>query len=420
MPGNDFTPENTHPMPAEMSQESIQHILGLAKILKEKNGGVLDEAAIQAVSEATNAPMEYVRVAVLSIPDEEANLSFGQKLRKIYVSLDPFVRNIVVASYFAFGVGFLQSYMSRRYDASGLVSILQVLMIVAGIWIIGRAPERKQASIGGAVFGAGLVFSASLFTMIFNHFGIRVFGGPGPASFIFATAFGALLGALVHVFFQKNRRRLGLSDVASERQALLSQLVELQDKLKVSETQVCFVSVDIVGSTQMKANSDPLAVEFTFGEYHQYVRKIAEKYQGSVHSTAGDGVTLAFDSPALGFAAGRNIQAGLLEFNHFRNRLAQPVQVRVGIHYGTVMPQGEGVQTVNFAHVLDIAVHIQKEAPVGGIGISESAASFLGAGALSGNSEAIYVQGTKAFIWKPASNLNVPTSAIQPPAFIPE
>ena len=76
-----------------------------------------------------------------------------------------------------------------------------------------------------------------------------------------------------------------------ERQELLKQLVDIQDKLRSGEQEVSFLSVDIVGSTRMKQMADPLSVEFTFTEYHKFVEMIARR-SGDVVASQGKQLNL--------------------------------------------------------------------------------------------------------------------------------
>ncbi|HJP82015.1 MAG TPA: hypothetical protein VJ835_00795, partial [Fimbriimonadaceae bacterium] len=59
-------PEQLHTEPSapEITDDGVQQMLELAERLRSANGGDLDEAAIQAVAEATSAPLEYVRLAL--------------------------------------------------------------------------------------------------------------------------------------------------------------------------------------------------------------------------------------------------------------------------------------------------------------------------------------------------------------------
>jgi len=173
------------------------------------------------------------------------------------------------------------------------------------------------------------------------------------------------------------------------------------------------LSVDIVGSTAMKLGADPLAIEFTFTEYHKYVEMIVAKNSGKIHSTAGDGVTAVFDDPAAGFQAARTLQRGLPEFNTFRNRLPVPIQLRAGLHYGSVVAPEPGATSVNFSHVIDHAAHLQKECPISGVMVSETAVELIPNGNFESTTTS--VDGLTAYTWLPRVGLPAQLSPATPP-----
>jgi class 3 adenylate cyclase len=63
------------------------------------------------------------------------------------------------------------------------------------------------------------------------------------------------------------------------------------------------------------------------------------------------------------------------EFNTITNRLPSSFRVRIGIHTGHVSAQ---LAEVPFSELIDIAAHVEKEAPVGGIAVTQSVADSLG------------------------------------------
>ncbi|HSI71903.1 MAG TPA: adenylate/guanylate cyclase domain-containing protein, partial [Fimbriimonas sp.] len=222
----------------------------------------------------------------------------------------------------------------------------------------------------------------------------------------------------VYKIVDRNRSKWGLKDPVKDRQELLRQLHDLQNKLQSGKQSMTFVSFDVVGSTRMKQSADPLAVEFTFNEYHDFVERIARKHGGSLHSTAGDGIICAFENSTDGFAAAKNIQAGLIELNTFRNKIGTPLVLRAGLHTGTVVaPDATDASSVNFAEVIDLAAHLQKACPPGGIAVSTAAAAHLVGGFQAVGNQRVNVLDIEAAIWQPRQALALP--AMAPPA-LPE
>ncbi len=402
--------------PDGISRADVDELLSLASKLRSETG-TLDDEAIAAVSEATGAPIEYVRLAVLSqersLPEQQGIKSIKGRSRSFYLSLDPIVRTYVTSGYLAMAASLSSVLGDGLGDRGGLWGILLLLAALGGAYNSAVAKDKKTATLAGAVFGGAYVVGWALLGSISNYVFDSGIGGPPPPVLLVFAAVGAFVGHVAHKAW--NRRRHSFDDPADERRRLLSQLVELQDKLRSGEQTMSFLSVDVVGSTRMKELADPLAVEFTFSEYYRYIEQIIGKYQGTLHSTAGDGVTLAFEHPWQAFQAARNIQSGLVEFNQYRNRIGIPLSVRQGIHHGTVVPQGDGIQSINFALVIDIAAKLQKAAPEGGVAVSMPAAGMLPGGRISVGEEVIRVDNLEACIWRARVAPKIDPSAAPPP-----
>ncbi len=392
-----------------MTDDGVQQMLELAERLRASNGGELDESAIQAVSEATGAPLEYVRLAIRLRPEEKKR-GFLHRLRTEYLGLDPEVRRNVVGV--AFGIvfalaGTLSSVLISSFH--GFMGVIQIVAATLSVYLVGVAKDARSAAITGALItGLGFI-AATVFQALFS-----VRGSIDAALIIPITIFGALGSMVVNMIVSKNRKWLGLKDPVKERQDLLKQLVELQSKLNAGEQSVTFLSVDVVGSTRMKERCDPLSIEYTFNEYHQFIDRVARKYGGRVHSTAGDGIICAFDSSLPSFAAAKNMLAELIELNTYGNKTGVPIALRIGIHSGSVVtPKPGDIASLNFAHEIDIAAHMQKVAPIGGIAVSMSAAQGLPGGAATVGTEVVETQGVTGIIWKsrPAN----PAPTVGPP-----
>jgi class 3 adenylate cyclase len=289
--------------------------------------------------------------------------------------------------------------------------MLALITLAGGLYNLGVARESRVAGICGAILGGGYWAIRAVFLFLLAakvHVEAMVL--------IPFTFGGAFCGIAVHRWFQKSRTKLGLKDPAAERQLMLEQLVSLQEKLRSGEQSFTFVSVDIVGSTRMKERSDPLSVEFTFNEYHQFVERIVKRYGGRIHSTAGDGVTAAFEHPQSGFGASRTIQAGVIELNTHRNKIGVPIVLRVGVHTGTVVaPDATDITKLNFAHVIDIAAHMQKCCPPGGVAVSDAASVYLHGGPDTVGLEAFEVDGIKGRIWQPKTIVGPTATPVPPP-----
>lgn len=383
-------------------------MLELAERLRESSGGVLDDAAILAVSEATGAPAEYVRLA-LKLRPQNTRKKFGDQVRDAFLTLEPDTRRYVASAGAATAVGFVLALAQRFQDPYQIYGVLCILALTGGLYNVAVSKDSKIAAFSGAVLGGLSCVAFAVLAAV-----LRV-ENPAAVLLIPLSLAGALVGLLLHKIVDQHRNKLGLNDPVRERQELLKQLVDIQDRLRSGEQAISFVSVDIVGSTRMKQMADPLSVEFTLTEYHKFVEMIARRYGGRLHSTAGDGVTLAFDSPSQAFGAARTIQTGIIELNTFRNKIGIPIVLRCGVHTGKVVaPDATDVTTINFAEVIDISAHLQKACPPGGIAVSETAARMLPGGVGSVGTERVQIDGTSGYLWLPKS-LARPQPASGPP-----
>lgn len=381
------------------SAETVDETIALVERLRASSGGTIDEASIQAISEATGAPTDFVRMMVLR--------HVGQNRRNViasvqaqYMTLEPDARKYVITGTLA-AVTALLSVLSLvtggiAAATGGLFGMLALLAFCGGLWGVAASRDSRVAASSGAVLGGGYALMFALFAALLKN-DIQI----QPFVLVPAIAAGAVVGIFANRLLENNRTKLGLRDPAQERRELLQQMVEIQAKLRSAEQRCTFVSVDIVGSTRMKEQADPLAVEYTFTEYHQYIERISRQYSGRIHSTAGDGVIAAFDDPCQAFAAARNMQSGLIELNTFRNKIGIPIALRIAIHTGVVAPTAGDITSVNFAHVIDVTAHLQKIAPPGGVAVSEATAAFLPGGFDSVGPESLETEGTAARVWQP-------------------
>jgi len=403
---------------APLSEDSIEQMLALAERLRAAGGGAIDEPTIQAVAEATGAPLDHVRL-VLKLRAEKQHAGMLHSLRAQYFALDVDTRRYVISGMMATitaGLVRAEQAFGQQVQNYGFLTMLSLVFVTLGLYNIAICRDRRSAIVSGAILAGGGFAMGSFFALV-----LRVPVQIESFALIPMTLGGALGGLILHRLVEQFRGRLGLKDPAQERQKMLHQLVELQDKLREGEQSVTFLSVDIVGSTSMKAGADPLNVEFTFNEYYNFVGRIVARFGGRVHSTAGDGMTCAFDHPQQAFLAARNIQSSVIELNTFRNKLGRPIVLRCGIHTGTVVaPKAGDITSVNFAHVIDVAAHVQKDCPPGGVAVSDAASCQLPGGWTSVGSEKRQVHETAFVVWMPrAKEVETGHRVTPPPAPMP-
>lgn len=255
-----------------------------------------------------------------------------------------------------------------------LTSVLGVMTSLTHVALGFLASTPRRAAAASAFFSlAGL----APYTLPIGRYGLDYVRNPEVLSQAVVTgsvmatvAVIAAIGATVQKRFE-HESNLQRNDQAS----LAAEMLRLQWRLSDGATNVCVMVVDVARSSEMKATADPLTVEYSFREYQEWIAERSEERGGRVHSTAGDGSVVAFESCAEAFAAARRIQTNLPRFNAHVNRLTTPFRVRIGLHVGHVAGELDEVQ---FTDVIDIAAHIQAAAPVGGIAASERVAQALG------------------------------------------
>ena len=399
---------------SDTAEDRVREMLLLAERVRESHGSDLDDNAIMAVAEATGTEPDYVRLAIQMLPEKRQTGLLG-RMRASFFALDPDVRRYVSSAYLSAMLALMLVLSAGTKDQYGLCMMAAYVIGAVGIFNIGLCRDSRSAAATGAIFGGLFVVSVGLFSAVSSAFGMSV--KPLDAFWLIPFTVGfALLAPGLRSLAQNIRRKIGLKDRSTERQELLSQLVELQDKLRSNQQSMTFLNIDIVGSTKMKNGADPLAVEFTFAEFHKFVDSVVRKHGGTVHSTAGDGANLVFDNPQSAFAAAKNIQGGLFELNTMRNKIGVPITLRAGIHTGDAhIPDPENVSSVTFAQVIDIAAHMQDAAPPGGVVVSESAAAFIPGGVASIGTDRVLVDGCYGVVWQPRSAILMGAKALAPP-----
>jgi class 3 adenylate cyclase len=184
------------------------------------------------------------------------------------------------------------------------------------------------------------------------------------------------------------------------RAQLLERLFALQAELEVQKQHRAFLSVDVVDSSGMKRQGTDLAVEYSFGQFRQWVEEVVRAEGGEMQSAAGDGVMCVLATNAGAVRAARRLQEVLAQFNAARNRLSTPFRIRCGVSAGAVAIE-EGMPLGHLqSPVIDRAAALQKQAAPGDILVGEELADVALAelGSLSRLPEP--VAGAPAFSWR--------------------
>jgi pSer/pThr/pTyr-binding forkhead associated (FHA) protein len=148
---------------------------------------------------------------------------------------------------------------------------------------------------------------------------------------------------------------------------------EIEQKYSVTGS---FLDVDVVGSYGMKSESNrPEHIIVSFERWRSWVTGIVEEFGGMVLNSNGDELMCFFESTHDCVRSGSAILSRLDAFNADQNELASPFRLRVGAHTGSsLVDRNRGVA---YSAVLDVAGHLQKDADVNGLLISEQTLQAL-------------------------------------------
>ena len=137
-----------------------------------------------------------------------------------------------------------------------------------------------------------------------------------------------------------------------------------------------FLSVDIVNSAKLKEGEDSLRVVRTFLAFHRYLTRRSRGALASLFS--GDGVMCLFKRPQEAVDVAISILKGLEAFNREESSLCGYLDVRVGIHSGTVLLDNTKDLTKVTAWDMDVAWDLQKHSRPGSLLISRSTWKQIG------------------------------------------
>jgi class 3 adenylate cyclase len=168
---------------------------------------------------------------------------------------------------------------------------------------------------------------------------------------------------------------------AKSRKPTLGEKLQRQRELEQQQSSVIvdlyshyrngtFLSVDVVNSAKLKEGEDSLKVVRTFLAFHRYLSKVTHGALASLFS--GDSVMCLFKRPQEAVDVAISILRGLEGFNREESSLSGYLNVRAGIHSGTVLLDNTKDLTKVTAWDMDVAWHLQKHSRPGSLLISRS------------------------------------------------
>jgi class 3 adenylate cyclase len=171
---------------------------------------------------------------------------------------------------------------------------------------------------------------------------------------------------------------IGGADTAEAREQLLKRYREIEGRLKAAKRKRCsFLSVDIVGSTQMKVKERETEISATFQAYDEMLKKIFKQYGAWKDAWTPDGVMVCFLQADLAVAAGIRVLQRLQRFNEQDNKLRTPFRLRCGVNEGEVQIFEDSKLEKVVDHVIDVAGHMQKEGRPNSLWLGENVYELL-------------------------------------------
>ena len=146
------------------------------------------------------------------------------------------------------------------------------------------------------------------------------------------------------------------------RAALLEILNETKKKLESMQRDLAFLSIDVVGSTDMKIGEERTQIEIDFREYKKLVEKEIAKQGELTAAWTPDGVMICFSTPDAAVAAGQGVINALPAFNKSVKKIRGNFRVRCGVNAGKVYYDKSIPMEQMSDHVIDVAGHMQKYA----------------------------------------------------------
>lgn len=184
------------------------------------------------------------------------------------------------------------------------------------------------------------------------------------------------------------------------RARLLNRLGDTLAKLDSMNKHVAFLCIDVVSSAPMKKGEKKPDIELTFIKYKKYVIERMNA-NGALKSTfTSDGAMICFSTADEAVKTAKEILNELDMFNETMKLIKTDFKVRCGVNAG-VVSFDEVISMEDMCdHVIDVAGHMQKDAPHNGICISKVALDLLmkeGEGFIPLNK---FIDGHEVYVWE--------------------
>ena len=161
------------------------------------------------------------------------------------------------------------------------------------------------------------------------------------------------------------------------RATLLEIMAETKKKLESMQRDLAFLSIDVVGSTDMKIGEDQIKIEVDFRQYTKFIDGVIAANGSLTAAWTPDGVMICFPSADAAVTAGQSVIAGLQNFNKNVKTIRAPFRVRCGVNGGRVYYDRSIPMEQMSDRVIDVAGHMQKYALPNTIALAKPALAML-------------------------------------------
>jgi hypothetical protein len=146
------------------------------------------------------------------------------------------------------------------------------------------------------------------------------------------------------------------------RAVLLEIMAEAQKKLETMQRDLAFLSIDVVGSTDMKIGEDQTQIEIDFRSYKKFIEEAIAANGAMTTAWTPDGVMICFPTVDAAVATAQKVIAGLQNFNKNVKTIRANFRVRCGVNAGPVYYDRSIPMEQMSDRVIDVAGHMQKYA----------------------------------------------------------
>lgn len=185
---------------------------------------------------------------------------------------------------------------------------------------------------------------------------------------------------------------------SKDREELLREFAEAKRQLDQMGRDLTFLAIDVIDSTGMKQGEEKGVVEHDFREYKRLVERAFAAFGCLKSAWTPDGVMACFTSVDAAVQAGSQVIEGLEHFNRSVKVMKRDFAVRCGVNSGFVYFDDSVPMEEMSDRVIDIAGHLQKQAPMNTVCVAKPAIEPLN-DRMGFRASGQIVDGYEVYVW---------------------